>query len=262
MGEGKAPVTSLLLDLDNTLVPDRSAMWEALCSTCAAVVSGEPGVNGQREGRNPQTSRLLYPGSGGEGAGRQASSGEARQVLLGMAGTPSTRFGTVRPFGRVAWRRLTDDPHFAKVRDVADAGVLTRAEVAQREQLAYARHSLRPAGKGVGSPALRRNSMARPERAFPKGSFLEGSANIPTCLCRPLIEYGTAVAGIHPLFVVIVLLIFGGPVAVVALVVWLAARGAASPSQLPSNYGVRSPDGLWWWDGRQWQPVPPSNGRC
>ena len=24
----------------------------------------------------------------------------------------------------------------------------------------------------------------------------------------------------------------------------------------PSNYGMRSPDGRWWWDGQQWQPVP------
>jgi hypothetical protein len=23
----------------------------------------------------------------------------------------------------------------------------------------------------------------------------------------------------------------------------------------PANYGVRSEDGQWWWDGRQWQPV-------
>ena len=24
----------------------------------------------------------------------------------------------------------------------------------------------------------------------------------------------------------------------------------------PPQYGVRSPDGRWWWDGQAWQPVP------
>ena len=24
----------------------------------------------------------------------------------------------------------------------------------------------------------------------------------------------------------------------------------------PSQYGMRSPDGRWWWDGQAWQPVP------
>ncbi len=27
-------------------------------------------------------------------------------------------------------------------------------------------------------------------------------------------------------------------------------------ASLVSLYGMRSPDGQWWWDGQQWQPVP------
>jgi hypothetical protein len=73
-------------------------------------------------------------------------------------------------------------------------------------------------------------------------------------------EYATAVAGIHPLFVVIVWLIFGGPVAAVAIMVWLALRGQRPPQQPPPNWALRSPDGYWWWDGREWQPVAPTDG--
>jgi len=79
-------------------------------------------------------------------------------------------------------------------------------------------------------------------------------------------EYGTAVAGIHLGFLVIAflaLLIVGGPIGVVAMVAWLAVREQRSQQQAPTNYGLRSSDGQWWWDGRQWQPVatPPEGGR-
>jgi len=79
-------------------------------------------------------------------------------------------------------------------------------------------------------------------------------------------QYGTAVAGIHLGFLVIALLallILGGPMGLVAVVVWLAVREQSSQQQAPPNYGLRSQDGQWWWDGRQWQPVatPPEGGR-
>jgi hypothetical protein len=36
-----------------------------------------------------------------------------------------------------------------------------------------------------------------------------------------------------------------------------AAITAQSNAQLPT-YGMRSPDGAWWWDGHQWQPMTAS----
>ena len=28
-----------------------------------------------------------------------------------------------------------------------------------------------------------------------------------------------------------------------------------APPKLPTDYGLRSADGRWWWDGERWQPV-------
>jgi len=56
---------------------------------------------------------------------------------------------------------------------------------------------------------------------------------------------------IHPLWILIML---GLVVAAVVVVVGfsLAAAGRARPAT-----GVLySPDGLWWWDGREWKPTP------
>jgi hypothetical protein len=65
---------------------------------------------------------------------------------------------------------------------------------------------------------------------------------------------------IHPWLVLVVLLILGGLVAVIVVAVSLALRGA--PRQPPpANYGLRSPDEQWWWDGRQWRPVAPPDER-
>jgi hypothetical protein len=57
---------------------------------------------------------------------------------------------------------------------------------------------------------------------------------------------------LHPLWLVLVTLIIGPPIAVVALIVALAGGARRKPA----GYGTRSPDGRWWWDGSRWQPVP------
>ena len=76
--------------------------------------------------------------------------------------------------------------------------------------------------------------------------------------------------GIHPGFLVVLLIVASLILAIVA-VVWLLVRysqerqaeqirtihaGPAAGST-PTNYGLRTPDGRWWWDGSAWQPVPP-----
>jgi uncharacterized protein YbdZ (MbtH family) len=33
-------------------------------------------------------------------------------------------------------------------------------------------------------------------------------------------------------------------------------------AQQPPAYGLRSPDGHWWWDGQQWQPINPGLERA
>jgi hypothetical protein len=35
----------------------------------------------------------------------------------------------------------------------------------------------------------------------------------------------------------------------------LLRQQTAAASLPSSNYGARSSDGAWWWDGQQWQPV-------
>jgi hypothetical protein len=54
----------------------------------------------------------------------------------------------------------------------------------------------------------------------------------------------------HPFW----LIMGGGLVAVVLFVNALVQGARPSP---PPAYGLRSPDGRWWWDGQRWQPVPP-----
>ena len=62
----------------------------------------------------------------------------------------------------------------------------------------------------------------------------------------------------HPLWLIIVLFVLGVPT---VLVVLLVSAVQGSRSQRPAAYGLRSPDGRWWWDGSQWQLVtpPPNN---
>ena len=62
---------------------------------------------------------------------------------------------------------------------------------------------------------------------------------------------------LHPLWIVLMLLIgvvILGPIVVIVAVVLSATRRS---SGRPANALV-SPDGKWWWDGRQWQPMPVS----
>jgi hypothetical protein len=64
---------------------------------------------------------------------------------------------------------------------------------------------------------------------------------------------------VHPLWLIVVLailVILGLPLVLMVLMVAVLPNRRAG--QAPA-YGLRSPDGRWWWDGRQWQPVPPAN---
>jgi hypothetical protein len=62
---------------------------------------------------------------------------------------------------------------------------------------------------------------------------------------------------LHPFMLLIYLGVVGVPVlAVVVLVAVLAGRRPGPPPA----YGLRSPDGTWWWDGREWRPVQPPDG--
>jgi hypothetical protein len=63
--------------------------------------------------------------------------------------------------------------------------------------------------------------------------------------------------GLHPFYLLVVLAILAAPV--VAVVAVVSAQGRGRPSAPPA-YGLRSPDGLYWWDGSRWQPVPPADG--
>jgi hypothetical protein len=59
--------------------------------------------------------------------------------------------------------------------------------------------------------------------------------------------------GVHPAYLLVMLVLIVVIVAVVMVAVG-AVRGYRTP---PSLYGLRSPDGRWWWDGSRWQPLPP-----
>jgi ABC-type spermidine/putrescine transport system permease subunit II len=56
-------------------------------------------------------------------------------------------------------------------------------------------------------------------------------------------------------YVLVMFLFLAVPIAVIVVVVSLAAR-----SHGPTRAPLFSPDGHWWWDGRQWQPVPKQGG--
>jgi hypothetical protein len=58
----------------------------------------------------------------------------------------------------------------------------------------------------------------------------------------------------HPFWLIAVLIFLGVPA---ALVVLLVSTVHGSRPRRPGAYGLRSPDGQWWWDGFQWQPVAP-----
>ncbi len=58
---------------------------------------------------------------------------------------------------------------------------------------------------------------------------------------------------LHPLWLVtmlVVLAVVFGPI--IALVALLAARTRGGIDRTPTL----SPDGRWWWDGREWKPMP------
>lgn len=55
--------------------------------------------------------------------------------------------------------------------------------------------------------------------------------------------------GFHPVYLVALLLLLALVVAAVIVV-----AGAVRSYR---TYGLRSPDGRWWWDGSRWQPLPP-----
>jgi len=63
----------------------------------------------------------------------------------------------------------------------------------------------------------------------------------------------------HPFWLIVVLailVIIGLPLVVIVLVVAVLANRRMGQ---PPAYGLRSPDGRWWWDGGRWQPVPPTD---
>jgi hypothetical protein len=64
----------------------------------------------------------------------------------------------------------------------------------------------------------------------------------------------------HPFWLIILLIVLGVPGALVVLLVTTVQGSRPRP---PAAYGLRSPDGQWWWDGFQWQPVttPPNDAR-
>jgi hypothetical protein len=62
---------------------------------------------------------------------------------------------------------------------------------------------------------------------------------------------------LHPVWLIFMLFVVGIPLALVLAIV--AGLRRSGPSQPSAAYGLRSPDGEWWWDGRQWQRVPPPN---
>ena len=57
-------------------------------------------------------------------------------------------------------------------------------------------------------------------------------------------------------WVLAMLLILGLPLVLIVLLVAVLPNRQAGQ---PPAYGLRSPDGRWWWDGSHWQPVPPAN---
>jgi hypothetical protein len=64
---------------------------------------------------------------------------------------------------------------------------------------------------------------------------------------------------LHPFWLIVVLailVILGLPLLLIVLLVAVLANRRTGQ---PRAYGLRSPDGQWWWDGGQWQPVPPAD---
>ena len=58
--------------------------------------------------------------------------------------------------------------------------------------------------------------------------------------------------GFHIVYFVMFFLFVVGA-AVVVTVVLTMNRGSRGPASPPS---VLSPDARWWWDGREWKPIP------
>ena len=56
---------------------------------------------------------------------------------------------------------------------------------------------------------------------------------------------------IHPLWILITLGFLLAAVAVVVALILVATTRAR-----PATGVEYSPDGLWWWDGREWKPTP------
>jgi len=65
---------------------------------------------------------------------------------------------------------------------------------------------------------------------------------------------------VHPLWLIIVLAVMLITCLPLVLLVVLAAVVPSRRAGGPPGYGLRSPDGRWWWDGSQWQPAPAANG--
>jgi hypothetical protein len=59
--------------------------------------------------------------------------------------------------------------------------------------------------------------------------------------------------GIHLTYVLLLLFVLA---VIVGLVVLVAIRASAGMSR-PMPPTQVSPDGKWWWDGREWKPVQP-----
>lgn len=63
--------------------------------------------------------------------------------------------------------------------------------------------------------------------------------------------------GLHPFYMLVVLAVL---IVLVLVVVAVVSATGGGRSGAPPPYGLRSPDGQYWWDGSRWQPVPPAGG--
>jgi hypothetical protein len=62
------------------------------------------------------------------------------------------------------------------------------------------------------------------------------------------------VIGVHWTFIVSLLIFMVGVVSAIAVVLFVVGRSLRGQPSPPS---LVSPDGRWWWDGREWKPVTP-----